>query len=166
MAKPRRTVPRAYTQEEKIAFVTAVARRYPSEGRALKFIADELGISASNYYQWLKAGIRPRIDAPKPLTSPPAPYDKAERERLKEEVNRLRQSGLGILAACKKVGISDKSYRKWSMAGTATATVAMRPVALTVGISGGSSLTLVSPGGYRVEGLEVESAAALLRALT
>jgi transposase-like protein len=157
-------MPRVYTQEEKIAFVTAVARRYPSEGRALKAIADELGISASNYYQWLKAGIRPQIDAPKPVTSPPAPYDEAERERLKREVNRLRQSGLGILAACKEVGISDKSYRKWSTAEPAK--VAMRPVALTVAVSGVSSLTLVSPGGYRVEGLGVESAAALLRALT
>jgi hypothetical protein len=60
------------------------------------------------------------------------------------EVNRLRQSGLGILSACKQVGISDKSYRKWSTAEPAK--VAMRPVALTVAISGVSSLTLVSPG--------------------
>lgn len=29
------------------------------------------------------------------MTSPPAPYDEAERKRLKGAVNRLRQSGLG-----------------------------------------------------------------------
>lgn len=183
MAKTRRLVPRTFTLEQKIAFVSEIARRYPSEGRPLTSIADELGISASNYYNWTKAGIRPRPPEPPRRTRPPAPppYDRAEREQLLAEVDRRRASGLGILAACREVGISDKSYRKWRDAAApppamvpveVTALVPVSPPApsaLTLAPPRPSGepeqLTLLAPGGYRIEGLGVETAAQLLRAL-
>lgn len=179
MARARRPQPRIYTREEKIAFVSEIARRYPSEGKALTAIADELGISASNYYNWLKAGIRPR-STERPAA--PRPYEPAERERLLAEVDRRRAAGLGILAACREVGVSDKTYRKWREDAApppamvpveVTALVPVAPVAtpsaLTLAppqpVSEPERLTLVTPGGYRVEGLGVEAAAQLLRAL-
>lgn len=168
MARARRPQPRTYTREEKIAFVSEITRRYPSEGRPLTAIADELGISASNYYNWLKAGIRPQLVS---RPAAPRPYEPAERERLKGEVDQLRSAGMGVLAACKKVGISEKSYRKWTE--DAAPPPAMRPVEITALVPiapaasapANSELALVAPGGYRIEGLSVEAAAQLLRAL-
>jgi hypothetical protein len=167
MARVRSTRFRTYTQQEKVAFVSEIARRYPSEGRPLTAIADELGISASNYYNWTKAGIRPQ-----PTDPPVAPsrYAPAERERIKHEVDRRRSAGMGIRAACREVGVSEKSYRKWRADAAPQPT--LRPVAITAlvpvtpaAITIKSELALVAPGGYRIEGLSVEMAAELLRAL-
>lgn len=167
MARTCRPKSRAYTLQEKIAFVSEIARRYPSEGRPLTAIADELGIHASNYYNWTKAGIRPQ-STERPAASPP--YTPAERERIRLEVDRLRSAGLGIRAACREVGVSEKSYRKWRADAAPPPT--MRPVAITalvpvtpVAATIRPELALVAPGGYRIEGLSVEMAAELLRAL-
>ena len=168
MATVRR---RRYTNEEKVAYVTAIASRYPSDGQPLDAIAKDLGISVVNYYNWVKAGIRPQTAEPKRATTH-RPYEQTERERLKAEVDRLRQSGMGIKLACQSVGISDKSYHKWSL-NTESPAPAMRPVEITALVTTPqlasvpvSGLTLVAPGGYRVEGLSIETAAGLLRALS
>ena len=50
MGRARRPKSCAYSLQKKIAFVSEIARRYPSAGRPLAAIADELGINASNYY--------------------------------------------------------------------------------------------------------------------
>jgi hypothetical protein len=77
---------------------------------------------------------------------------------------------MGIRAACREVGVSEKSYRKWRADAAPQPT--MRPVAITAlvpvtpaAITIKSELALVAPGGYRIEGLSVEMAAELLRAL-
>lgn len=132
MTTTRRSGPvRTYTLEEKTALVTEIDRRYRAGEGALRTIAASLGITDTNYYNWLKAGIRPVkmrpvevtavVPAPvvAPAVAPPAPAPVP------------------------------------ASAPTTTVTVA----------SVASSLTLVSPGGYRIEGLAVETAAQLLRAL-
>lgn len=166
MAKTRRRAPRTYTHAEKIQLVTAIHRRYRAGGKSLKAIAEELGTTNTSYQNWLKAGIKPLPDEPKPRRL----YTPEQREQLMAEVDRLRREGRSLEAACKDLGISDSSYRKWREA--AAPSPAMRPVEVTAlvpampaPLAPAETLCLVAPGGYRIEGLSVESAATLLRAL-
>jgi transposase-like protein len=78
-------------------------------------------------------------------------------------------SGRSVGATAEELGLCDKTLRDWlakenakpSQSVTALRAVVVKPSAsMTVG-----SLTLVTPGGYRVAGLDVESASALLRVL-
>jgi hypothetical protein len=52
-------------------------------------------------------------------------YAIEERNHLVAKVERLREGGHGLLAACKQVGISDKSYHLWRKA------ISMRAVEVT-----------------------------------
>jgi transposase-like protein len=176
-----------YSPAEKSAFVAEVERLYRAGGRSYASIARELGINDSSYHAWTRRGIK--------SASMPAPpvahrvFEPAERERLVGEVDGLRCRGYSLKSACQGVGISDKSYRKWKDAPAAplpmrvVEVTALVPVATALAIvpptgpalagrePGGapaaldSALTLVAPGGYRIEGLGIESAAQLLRAL-
>lgn len=168
MPKPVR---KSYTPEEKAQLVAEIERRYKAGGCTYKQIARELGITDSSYHNWIKAGIQPApLNEPLPARRPPVPrpYEPAERERLVAEVDKLKASGLGLLAACRKLGISDKSYRLWTRPAPA-----MRPVEITAlvpampaaPVAPETTLSLVTPDGYRIEGLSVASAAELLRAL-
>lgn len=168
MPKPAR---KSYTPEEKSRLVAEIERRYKAGGRTYKQIARELGVTDTSYHNWIKAGIRPTpLNEALPARRPPVPrpYEPNERERLVAEVDKLKIEGLGLLAACRQVGISDKSYRLWTKS-----TPAMRPVEITALVPAKPAapavaetpLSLVAPGGYRVEGLNVASAAELLRAL-
>jgi hypothetical protein len=184
MAKTRHTWPRAYTLKEKIALVTEIERRYRAGGVTLKAAAQAAGTTDTSYNNWLRAGIRPLPANTPTRPAPPRPYSPEDRSRLLTEIDQLLSAGMGIQAACQKVGISDSSYRKWrdEMGPPAamrpveiTALVPVAPTALTLApprasaalepTSGTSALSLVAPGGYRIEGLGVETAAALLRAL-
>jgi hypothetical protein len=99
-------------------------------------------------------------------------YTPTERTRLVAQVDRLRQGGHGLLAACKQVGISDKSYHLWRKAipMRAVEVTALVPVSVT-GLSFAApkavieSLALLAPGGYRIEGLGIDTVVAFLRAL-
>jgi transposase-like protein len=182
MRKTRRGVaPRSYTLEEKVALVTKIDQLYRAGNISLKAAAAAAGTTDTSYQTWLRAGIRPQPVAP---ARPGAArlYEPEERERLLAAVDGLRARGKGVLAACREIGISDKSYRKWRAAAApppamvpveVTALVPVAPVqGLTLapprpvaGVQPSGGLTLVAPGGYRVEGLAVETAAALLRAL-
>lgn len=161
MAKTRRQ----YTIEQKLSLVTEIERRYRAGEGSLSAIAEALGTSESNYHNWLRAGIRP---AKKPAA--PRQYSPEEREQVRAEVDRLRGEGLGLEAACKAVGIAETTYRKWRDDATP---LTLRPVEVTALVPlahptpapAALGLTLVAPSGYRIEGLAVETAAQLLRAL-
>lgn len=195
MARNRRRTPRTYTDEEKIALVTEIERRYRAGDGPVSAIARELGTSDTNYYNWVRKGIQPRAAEPERPARPVAarPYAEADRTQLLAEVDDQRAKGLSVKAACRCVGIAEKSYRKWREADAPLP--AMRPVEVTapapevtalvpVAIDAPASLfepvsptapprpapeppglSLVAPGGYRLEGLAVETAVAVLRAL-
>lgn len=163
--------PRRYTQDEKVALVSEIDRRLRSTGGSLYTIASDLGTTGTSYVNWLKAGVTP-------AAAPPAAhriYSAAEREHFMAEVDRMRGEGQNLIAACRTLAISDKSYRKWKADSAPPAT--MRPVEITALVPVSSqavaiirppdprTLTLIAPGGYRIEGLSTESAAELLRAL-
>lgn len=167
--------PRRYTHEEKVALVTEIDRRHRIQGDPLRVIANQLGTTDTSYSNWRKAGIEP-VKEPRRAEANHPPYSATERERLLAEVDCLRGQGLSIVKACATAGISNKSYRKWKddlappsamrpVEITALVPVARAPVPMVTSKPAPETLSLLAPGGYRIEGLSVESAAALLRAL-
>jgi hypothetical protein len=168
-----------YTLEEKARFIAEIQRQHRQGGRSYKAIANELGLSDSSYYNWVKAGIEPAVLPERTSTKRSAghrPYRKDERERLTAEVSRLQAEGNSLVSACIAVGISHDSIRRWKS--DTGSPPAMRPVEVSASLPVPSTaltiftpkpapetLTLSAPGGYRLEGLGIESAAALLRAL-
>lgn len=189
MAKNCGSSPRTtYTAEQRIALVTEIARRHRAGGGTLRAIAAELGTTDQNYHNWLKAGIRPA--PPPPTTASPRLFDQAERGRLVSEIDRRRAEGASVKAACLAVEVSEKSYRRWKEDAAppptmrpveVTSLVPAPPTALTLAppivapasepltvvavAEATPALTLLAPGGYRIEGLAIETAAQLLRAL-
>ena len=113
-------------------------------------------------------------------------YDDARRAALLNEIARRRETGQGIRQILAAVDLGRTTYARWleqmaPVPAFRAVTVEDAPmvtaVALVPAVAVGSAmtphamlsagpLTLVAPGGYRIEGLAVESAAALLRALS
>ena len=166
MAKINR---KTYTDAEKALYIAEFQRLHKGGSRTYESIARELGVHVSSYYSWVAAGIKP-ISAP--VQAPPAVkantiYPPAERKRLVSEVERHRANGQSVVSACQLAGIGVKSYRSWSRQ---QEVLPLREVSVTALVPATSvspvALTVVAPGGYRVEGLNIEVAARLLRALS
>lgn len=109
------------------------------------------------------------------------------RREITAEVARRVADGQTLAAALAAVDVGRTTYARWleqaapapafravtvepvpavvTPAGTSVALVALTEVAPAM-TPPGPVLTLVAPGGYRIEGLAIESAAALLRALS
>lgn len=170
-----------YSPAEKSAFIAEVERLYRAGDRSFASIARELGLHDSSYHSWVRQGFKV-ASPPVPVASVPAGqrvFEPGDRERLVIEVDGLRAQGQSVKAACQAVGISDKSYHKWKRGAVAhlpmrmvevTALVPVPTVATALTLVSPRPappvLTLVAPGGYRIEGLGVDTAAKLLRALT
>lgn len=164
-------VRRTYTDAEKAAYVAEFQRLYRAGDRTYASIGRQLGVPESNYYAWVAQGIKAAAPAAKPATAgkPRVIYTPEERERLVAEVERLLAAGHIVEAACRAVGIGEKSFRTWRAA-RRTAPLPMREVSVTALVPAlpaapAATFAVVAPGGYRVEGLGVEDAARLLRAL-
>ena len=109
----------------------------------------------------------------------PRSYSGAEKFALVTEIERRFRAGEGSLQAiASRLGTCEASYHNWTKAGIRPVRpvdeVPLRPVEVTALVPvteqepaapSRTPLSLVAPGGYRLEGLSVESAAALLRAL-
>lgn len=163
---------RAYTAAEKAAYVAEFERLYRAGGRTYASIGQQLGVAESNYFAWVAQGIKAPAPAAKPASAgkPRIVYTPDERERLVAEVERRVAAGEAVRVACRAAGIGEKSYRAWRAARRAAAPLPMREVAVTALVPAPAAapepaVTLVAPGGYRVEGLDIENAARLLRAL-
>ena len=165
-----KVVRRSYTDAQKAAYVAEFERLYRGGGRTYASIACQLGVPESNYYAWVGQGIKAAAPVAKPATEgkPRVIYTPDERERLVAEVERLLAAGQVVKAACRAAGIGEKSFRAWRA--RRAAPLQMREVAVTTLVPAlsakpAATFAVVAPGGYRVEGLDVENAARLLRAL-
>jgi transposase len=163
MAKAARN---QFTQAERQALVNEVDRLYRAGGRTYVSIARELGIGDSSYHSWLAAGIKPRRQAP--AAAARTPYSPQQRADKVAEIARRMAAGETCEAACHACGIQAKTFRTWRQ----QFAVPLREVAITALVPAFAApplpappLALVAPGGYRVEGLDLESVARLLRAL-
>lgn len=112
----------------------------------------------------------------------PPTYTAEQRIALVTEIDRRFRAGEGTLRAiAQAAGTTDTNYHNWVRSGIKPATMAMRPVEITTSLvpvppaaltiapapkAAPAKLTLAVPGGYRLEGLCVETAAALLKALS
>jgi transposase-like protein len=157
-----------FTRAERQALVNEVDRLYRAGGRTYVSIARELGIGDSSYHSWLAAGIKPRQQ---PLAAATRVlYSPQQRADIVAEVERRVAAGETCQIACLALGIQGKTFRTWRQ----KLSLPLREVAITALVPAfaapptplaGTSLTVVAPNGYRVEGLDLESVARLLRAL-
>lgn len=183
-----------HTLAEKQALIVEIERQVKA-GRGVRPVARELGIAPGNYYRWLSEGLRPAVptvDGPETLVekpvAPPVPdtVDARERTRIIAAVRAALVEGTPVKVSAKRHGITEGTFYRWvreagrELARPArkkpeqTRALTVRPPdlrafrAVTVAVAApepATALVLVAPGGYRLEGLDVASAAALLRAL-
>lgn len=172
---------RTYTQAERDQIIAEI-RAGLEAGKRVAVTAKELGIKESTFYRWLREQARSVDPTPtprrpmRPVRAAGAPRVVLSEARKREIVAAIRRrvaAGERVEEAARAEGVSPWSYYDWARRIPATkgageqAPLTMRPVALVPEMpAGAGGLTLVAPGGYRVEGLDVARAAALLRALT
>ena len=89
-------------------------------------------------------------------------YTPRLKQKIAEAATELRRQGQGWQAIGEFFGIPHETVRRFS--GACATSTALVPVELVDEPAGGS-LTLVSPEGYRIEGLGVGDAAEILRRL-
>jgi hypothetical protein len=88
-------------------------------------------------------------------------YTSSLKERVAAAATALRRQGQGWQAIGKFFGIPHETIRRFMGAGTTTAFLPVEVVEEPARVG----LTLVSPAGYRIEGLGVTEAVELLRRL-
>jgi len=89
------------------------------------------------------------------------PYPAALRERATRWARRQADSGASIRDIATTLGVHGESVRRWLQSRTAAA--ALVPVEVVAGPTEPGTVVVVSPAGFRIEGLSVAAAAALLR---
>ena len=160
-----------FTQAERDEIIAKI-RAGLVEGKRASVTAAELGISESTFYRWLREKARGSGASEAKARSPQRGmgYAPSEKARLITAVERRIARGEKAVAAAQAVGLASSTYYAWMRERRVNAAPLMlRPVTVVAAepnrpaASGG--LTLVAPGGYRLEGLDVASAAALLRSL-
>ena len=88
-------------------------------------------------------------------------YSPEEKLRLGQEAQEFRANGLSFREIVKKMGICESSLRRWITLGRSR----MLPVVACQKRVDEGLCSLVSPSGYRIEGLSVDGAGSLLREL-
>ena len=86
-------------------------------------------------------------------------YSQEERETIVEQARRMRVEGMKMAAIVLELGVSSWTLSKWLKATNHAPT--FLPVQVVAPVSS-SALTLVTPAGYRVEGLTMDAMVALL----
>jgi hypothetical protein len=93
----------------------------------------------------------------------------AVRTRVLAYTRRQRAAGESWTRVARTVGLSIGSLKNWSRLPAVARTLVPVAVAAPAGVAPpavpAAALVVVSPGGYRVEGLDLATASALLRAL-
>ena len=94
-------------------------------------------------------------------------YPAELRDELLRAVAEMREQGASWPEMSRALGVTVETLRRWwsEPKRNAASPAALVPVEISTPLVG-SSLVLVTPGGLRVEGLDVTSAALLLRALS
>lgn len=96
-------------------------------------------------------------------TAKTTPIPSGVRARIVAFAARARDAGWSLPIVARAVGVSVGSVRNWRHE---TPGAALVPVVVTPSrVVERAALTVVAPSGYRVEGLDVPTTAALLRAL-
>jgi hypothetical protein len=102
-----------------------------------------------------------RLGAPRPGRRFPEDL----KQRLVAAMLELREEGFGWLAIGDALGITGETARRWHGGIERRREPRMVPVEVEADDDETEGVVLVSPSGYRLEGLTVDEAAELLRAL-
>ena len=86
----------------------------------------------------------------------------ALRQRIVEYAEQGRREGIRVTLLAKQVGLSTSGLRRWLSKSRGM----LRPVRVQESAPMGGGLVLVTPRGYRLEGLDASSAAELLGRLS
>lgn len=182
---------RSYSPAERARIMAAV-RRGLEVGRRVGVTARECGITEALYYRWVREQARDACQAGAPIIAVPIDdvdvQDKAAllsdtgrgrgvarrgplpadlRERLQSRAVTLREEkGLPVELIAERLGVSQATVVRW-LAGRSQGTgfVKVEVVADVPEPPPTPMPVLHSPGGYRVEGLDVAGLAELLRRL-
>jgi hypothetical protein len=89
------------------------------------------------------------------------------REEASAWAMRAMADGASVAMVARSLDVAPETVRRWRAAGKVAGTVAPIPVEVIeeVSAAGLRLVSIAAPGGYRVEGLTIEEAATLLRAL-
>ncbi|MBM3271121.1 MAG: transposase [Candidatus Sericytochromatia bacterium] len=159
---------RTFGARERAEIIEAIERG-AEQGRSVGATARDFGITGSVYYSWIRE--RARTDrgsaAPVPGSGPASRSRRRvsadEKERLVAEMRHRRDRGESIQAVALATGLHENTCYRWLRRPVMPA---FRPVEVVVAEPAPPPrLSLTAPGGYRIEGLDVETAARLLRAL-
>lgn len=174
------------TAQEARAAGVAYYRRRAAEGGTQASAASELGISVYTLAKWHQresqrlgssGGVRPsgtdsegealraEVEGQGPK-SPSRRFPEELKRRLVAWAEARRASGVGTGELEERVGIPWTSLSKWMTKPSPrrTSPMALKPVSIVQGPGGGGPI-LKTPGGFTVEGLDVEGLAELLRRL-
>lgn len=168
---------RTFSQQEREEVMKAIQRGLVA-GKPVAVTAREWGITQAIYYRWVRELAREQDELP-PLAPQREPvpgiararrrFTPEERTQLLAEIRRRLAAGASVATATHELGLSATCWYNWTCEEKSQA-MPFRPVEIVVPVASPSpsaptSLSLVAPGGYRIEGLGIESAAALLKAL-
>ena len=94
-------------------------------------------------------------------------YSPALRARIERYVRRRRLEGASQSTVSREVGVKWSTLRRWEVRadGSASALVPVTVATTTSEMSAPTIVSLVTPSGYRLEGLDARDAFALFRAL-
>ncbi len=108
------------------------------------------------------ARLRRRVWALGPR-GPGSRVPEALRRDIIDYARERQRQGLGFHRIARETGVTHETIRSWLRAAPSGRDLV--PVAVVPEVVAHDSIAVVSPRGYRVEGLDLESAAALLRML-
>lgn len=93
-------------------------------------------------------------------------YSQEERDAITQQARRMRAEGMKMSAIVSELGVSSLSLTKWlKESRPAPAFLPVQVVGAGVTTNTSADMTLVTPSGYRVEGLTPDTLLALLRQL-
>lgn len=89
------------------------------------------------------------------------------RRRIATTARQARSAGKSMNAIATVVGVSSQSIMRWTCPPTVASKPQMVPIRLAAAqLHSSPTLTLISPAGWKIFGLDVSEAAALMRALS
>jgi transposase-like protein len=91
-------------------------------------------------------------------------YEPSLKARIIEFARSRRERGASWVQIASEIGVAFETLRRWCVATEHGSSRALVPIAV-VAERGDRSVSVVSAGGYRIEGLTLEEAVSALRAL-
>jgi DNA invertase Pin-like site-specific DNA recombinase len=87
------------------------------------------------------------------------------RQRAEAYARRRREEGLRTRAVAAELGVHESTVRRWCGPKRPTGKARLARVDVVAGLASTGGLSVVSPSGFRLEGLELKDALDILRTL-